>query len=238
MVSLNKNNDDEKIELEMGSKDENEELIYSNAPERQNFIGRVLKRRLSWEKMPDRKIRPKLQDKDLQNNSISTSKYTLINFLPKNLFEQFSKLPNDYFLLIGFLQMIKEISTSKGVPVNFGPLSVILLIIAIKDFSEDLKRHNSDKEENNRKILALREDKFEEICWKDILVGDVIKIKKDQYFPADIVLVKSSESKGVCFIETKNMDGETNLKHKKVSKDFEFTQKEQDELVFFILFLF
>lgn len=37
---------------------------------------------------------------------------------------------------------------------------------------------------------------------------------ENEYFPCDVMLLKSSEKKGVAYIETKNLDGETNLKHK------------------------
>lgn len=47
-----------------------------------------------------------------------------------------------------------------------------------------------------------------------MLVGDLLKLSKNEYAPADMLILNTSEKKGVCFIETKNLDGETNLKHK------------------------
>ena len=42
-----------------------------------------------------------------------------------------------------------------------------------------------------------------------------MKIEKDEHFPADILCLKSNDiKKGTCYIETKNLDGETNLKRK------------------------
>ena len=55
--------------------------------------------------------------------------------------------------------------------------------------------------------------------WKEIRVGSVVKVQCDEYFPADLVLLYSSGRKGICYIETKNLDGETNLKHKVSNKD-------------------
>ena len=52
-----------------------------------------------------------------------------------------------------------------------------------------------------------------------MVVGDFVKVAQDEFFCADMVVVKSTEDEGVCFVETKNLDGETNLKNKVVPKD-------------------
>ena len=43
-------------------------------------------------------------------------------------------------------------------------------------------------------------------------VGDIVKVKRDEYFPADMVVLHSSGPGGVYYVETKGLDGETNLK--------------------------
>ena len=65
-----------------------------------------MKRRKHWAKMPDRKIQTNLPDLEVPDNKISTSKYTKITFFPKNLFEQFSKLSNSYFLVFSIFLFI------------------------------------------------------------------------------------------------------------------------------------
>lgn len=79
-----------------------------------------------------------------------------------------------------------------------------------------MKRHESDQKENSRKVLVANQNtlSFEEKLWKDLHVGMIVKIKQDEFFPADLILISSSAPKGICYIETKNLDGETNLKHK------------------------
>lgn len=75
--------------------------------------------------------------------------------------------------------------------------------------------------ENESKVLVANVETrgFEEKTWADIQVGNIVKVEQDQFFPADLILLNSSETKGICYIETKNLDGETNLKHKKAHKD-------------------
>ena len=45
-----------------------------------------------------------------------------------------------------------------------------------------------------------------------------LKVTENEYFPADVLIINTSESKGSCYIETKNLDGETNLKYKQAHK--------------------
>lgn len=67
----------------------------------------------------------------LPGNSIRTAKYTLLSFLPVNLFQQFTRVANMYFLFIAFLQLIPGLSPTSWVT-TVGPLCFVLLINAIK----------------------------------------------------------------------------------------------------------
>ena len=153
-----------------------------------------------------------------KSNKISTSKYNCLTFLPKNLWEQFHKLANVYFLILATLQSIPDISNSSGVPSILLPLSIVLTMSAIKDLIEDNKRKRSDNEENNRKVLKRVNGDWHEVKWQSVLIGDILKVRQNEFFAADLVLLLSSDPKGLCYVETKNLDGETNLKHKLAEK--------------------
>lgn len=59
-----------------------------------------------------------------------------------------------------------------------------------------------------------------EKCWKDVRVGDFVQLQCNEIIPADILLLYSSDQKGICHLETANLDGETNLKQRQVVMGF------------------
>lgn len=68
---------------------------------------------------------------------------------------------------------------------------------------------------NNRKVkVHCGEGAFDYTKWRDLKVGDVVKVEKDEFFPADLILLSSSYEEAICYVETTNLDGETNLKLK------------------------
>uniref|UniRef100_A0A8B9WX60 Phospholipid-transporting ATPase n=1 Tax=Bos mutus grunniens TaxID=30521 RepID=A0A8B9WX60_BOSMU len=130
------------------------------------------------------------------DNSVKTSKYNALNFLPMNLFEQFQRLANAYFLFLLFLQLIPQISSLAWYTTVI-PLMVVLSITAVKDAIDDVKRHQNDNQVNNRSVLVLMN-----------AVPEFVILK------ADILLLSSSEPYSLAYIETAELDGETNLKVK------------------------
>ncbi|XP_060651447.1 probable phospholipid-transporting ATPase IA isoform X3 [Drosophila nasuta] len=145
------------------------------------------------------------------NNRISTAKYSVVSFLPSFLFEQFRRYSNCFFLLIALLQQIPDVSPT-GRYTTLVPLIFILSVSAIKEIIEDIKRHRADNEINHRLIERLENGTWTTVRWSELSVGDIIKVTIDTFFPADLVLLSSSEPQAMCFIETANLDGETNLK--------------------------
>lgn len=147
------------------------------------------------------------------DNHVSTAKYNVATFLPKFLFEQFSKYANLFFLFTAALQQIPGISPTNRYT-TIGPLFIVLLVSAIKELVEDWQRKNSDKSLNFSRARVLKGSTFEDTKWVNVAVGDIVRVESEEPFPADLVLLASSEPEGLCYIETANLDGETNLKIK------------------------
>ena len=147
------------------------------------------------------------------DNHISTAKYNIITFLPKFLYEQFSKFANIFFLFTAALQQIPGLSPTNQYT-TIAPLLIVLLVSAVKELIEDWRRKQADKNLNMSKARVLRGSEFSETKWINVAVGDIIRVESEEPFPADLVILASSEPEGLCYIETANLDGETNLKIK------------------------
>uniref|UniRef100_A0A4W4EZY0 Phospholipid-transporting ATPase n=1 Tax=Electrophorus electricus TaxID=8005 RepID=A0A4W4EZY0_ELEEL len=140
-----------------------------------------------------------------------TSKYNIITFLPVNLFEQFQEVANTYFLFLLILQLIPQISSLPWFT-TIVPLVLVLSITAVKDATDDYFRHKSDNQVNNRQSQVLINGVLQKEKWMDVRVGDIIKLENNQFVAADLLLLSSSEPHGLCYIETAELDGETNMK--------------------------
>ncbi|KAK8953038.1 Phospholipid-transporting ATPase 1 [Platanthera guangdongensis] len=169
------------------SADDNPRLIYINDPRKTN------------------------EKYEFAGNEIRTSKYTVLTFLPKNLFIQFHRLAYLYFLAIAGLNQLPPLAVF-GRTVSLFPLLFVLCVTAIKDGYEDWRRHRSDRNENNRVAHVYQFGLFRKKTWKNIHAGEVVKIFCDESIPCDMVLLGTSDPNGVAYIQTMNLDGESNLK--------------------------
>lgn len=160
------------------------------------------------------------------NNHISTSKYNFLTFIPKNLFEQFQRLANAYFLALLILQLIPQISSLTPLT-TVVPLVAVLTATAIKDLLDDIRRHRSDNQVNNRESYVLRNGEFVEERWHKVVVGDIIKMENNQFVAADLFLLSSSEESELIYIETAELDGETNLKVRQCIPDISHYKDDQ-----------
>ncbi|KAI0158039.1 phospholipid-translocating P-type ATPase [Hypoxylon sp. FL1284] len=194
---------------------------------------------------------------DYISNFIRSSRYTKWSFVPKQLYFQFSKLANFYFLIIAVLQLIPGLSTT-GSYTTLIPLLIFVSISMAKEGYDDYRRYVLDKTENlapawvldpdgtvesgekagqnHLKDIARRMRRREpeegrmtelqdiserqsqpgwaKIKWQDLRVGDIVRLRRDDSVPADIVILNATGYNGVAYIETMALDGETNLKSK------------------------
>ncbi|XP_035464133.2 phospholipid-transporting ATPase ID [Scophthalmus maximus] len=157
--------------------------------------------------------RPSNRSYQYANNAIKTSKYNLLTFLPLNLFEQFRRLANAYFLFLLFLQLIPQVSSLSWFTTAV-PLLLVLSISAVKDASDDINRHRSDNQVNNRRVDVLVDGELRSEKWMNVQVGDIIRLENNQFVTADLLLLSSSEPLNLVYVETAELDGETNLKVK------------------------
>ncbi|KAK2906994.1 hypothetical protein Q8A67_005979 [Cirrhinus molitorella] len=145
------------------------------------------------------------------DNMVRSYKYTPLTFLPLNLYEQFQRAANLFFLLIVVLQCVPVIATIPWYSTML-PLLFVLLVRGCKDLATDLGRRRSDAQINCRPCDILTPEGFKTVKWKDVRVGDILQIHKDQIIPADLLLLCSTEPHSLCYVETADIDGETNLK--------------------------
>uniref|UniRef100_A0A670ZU54 Phospholipid-transporting ATPase n=1 Tax=Pseudonaja textilis TaxID=8673 RepID=A0A670ZU54_PSETE len=116
------------------------------------------------------------------SNHVSTAKYNIITFLPRFLYSQFRRAANAFFLFIALLQQIPDVSPT-GRYTTLVPLLFILVVAAVKEIIEDI-----------------------------VAVGEIVKVTNGEHLPADLISLSTSEPQAMCYIETSNLDGETNLK--------------------------
>ncbi|KAI0354121.1 phospholipid-transporting ATPase 1 [Trametes cingulata] len=297
-------------------------------------------------------------------NKVRTSKYTIVTFIPKNLYEQFRRVANLYFLALVIVQVF-PIFGAPSPQTSALPLIFILTVTAIKDGIEDYRRAILDEEVNNsavtklgnwrnvnqpkdprswyekllginppgkvtRGVRKLREReagegmdivlskggeertsvstmpvndsnsemgfygagrklddiqsvdshsyppqenkpswgggsgslsayqqsihgrssvgvvdynkrvsglaRWERTLWKKLEVGDIVLLRENEQVPADIVVLSTSDPDNMCYLETKNLDGETNLKPRKsVKATSSITSEEDIERISFVL---
>uniref|UniRef100_A0A8C7MEN0 Phospholipid-transporting ATPase n=1 Tax=Oncorhynchus kisutch TaxID=8019 RepID=A0A8C7MEN0_ONCKI len=137
------------------------------------------------------------------DNHVSTTKYGVFTFLPRFLYEQIRRAANAFFLFIALMQQIPDVSPT-GRYTTLVPLIFILTVAGIKEIIEDYLCCHC--------VSVLRNGAWQTVIWKQVAVGDIVKVTNGQHLPADMVIVSSSEPQAMCYTETSNLDGETNLK--------------------------
>uniref|UniRef100_H2Y5E3 Phospholipid-transporting ATPase n=1 Tax=Ciona savignyi TaxID=51511 RepID=H2Y5E3_CIOSA len=145
---------------------------------------------------------------------ICNQKYNIITFVPGVLYNQFKFFLNLYFLIMACSQFIPSLKIG-FLYTYWAPLGFVLSVTLIREAYDEWKRYHRDKEINSTRYKKVQSDGSSRyIASSQIKVSDVLIIEKDQRVPADLILLKSSEKNGTCFIRTDQLDGETDWKLK------------------------
>lgn len=165
------------------------------------------------------------------NNRIVTAKYTWWNFIPKSIFEQFRRIANFYFLvqlILMFVGQDKSLNAFVNDLSPVGTLVALILVISVTmilHLKDDLVRCRKDRETNEAPVHKLQAHpavpgepegaEVVDVQCQSLVVGDLILVRSGEEIPADCVILASSEGNGLAYVETANLDGETNLKRRR-----------------------
>ena len=178
------------------------------------------------------------QKKGFPTNVVSNAKYTAWSFLPLTLYNEFRFFLNVYFLLVALSQIIPYLRIGY-MSTYIVPLACVLTISIGKEAFDDIARRRRDAEANAELFTVLLLGGRQTVSGvgppeikkksRDLKVGDVLKLNKNDRVPADIIILKStiaataiSEDEGLAtttpqatseiFIRTDQLDGETDWK--------------------------
>jgi len=148
-------------------------------------------------------------------NKLNNNRYNVFTFVPIVLFNQFKFFYNLFFLIIALSQFVPVLKV--GYTFTYiAPLAFVLLITMVKEGVDDLGRWQKDKALNNKMYEYL--DARGQWLMKTsatLKVGDIIKVHQNERFPADCLLLHTTEKNGSVFIRTDQLDGETDWKLRK-----------------------
>jgi len=153
--------------------------------------------RENWEKFPP--------------NIIRNQKYNVFTFIPIVLYNQFKFFLNFFFLLMACSQFIPELRIGY-LYTYWVPLGFVISVSLIREAVDDIRRYQRDCEVNSSRYCKLTSKGQVSIASSELKVGDIIFVEKGQRVPADMILLRTTEHSGSCFIRTDQLDGETDWK--------------------------
>ncbi|CAG9325761.1 unnamed protein product [Blepharisma stoltei] len=159
----------------------------------------------------------KSPNKGYPKNLVMTSRYTLWNFFPKNISEQFQNYAYYLYLIDPISELIKN-------PYSWDwtsafPIVFLIILTCIFDACRDVKNHKNDKSVNDKLFEIWDGFQFVPTKSKNICVGDIILLNENDYAPADVLIICIGEEEKVCYIDRAGIIGGTDIKVKKPIKD-------------------
>jgi phospholipid-translocating P-type ATPase (flippase) len=160
------------------------------------------------------RVSPRREDEfalHFPRNGVQNAYPSLLIFIPISVVRQYIKPLSFYFLAVCALAFVKELSPFDPFT-QLIPVLIVLSISVFRECMQEIARQKEDKRVNSQKTRINRDGKWVEVDWEDVIVGDVILIPSDSPCPADIVVVATSSPGNSAYIQTTNLDGETNFK--------------------------
>ncbi|KAF8700587.1 Phospholipid-transporting ATPase, partial [Rhizoctonia solani] len=157
-------------------------------------------------------------------NVVRNQKYTVITFLPLVIYAQFKFFFNLYFLLVALSQFVPALKIG-FIATYIAPLAFVLSVTMGKEAWDDILRNRRDREANAQRYLILEPDSTplasnsstgfpptRATPSSQLQVGDLVQLTQNQRVPADMILLRTSDPSGTCFVRTDQLDGETDWK--------------------------
>ncbi|GAA5888836.1 hypothetical protein JCM5296_005010 [Sporobolomyces johnsonii] len=172
-------------------------------------------------------------------NIVKNQKYNVVTFLPLVLYEQFKFFYNLYFLLVALSQFVPALRIG-FLATYVVPLAFVLAVTIGKEAYDDYKRYLRDRSANSTlySLLVPRSSTLpshphshhasstsdssapssshnaplKPTPSSHLRVGDLVHLEKNDRVPADMLLLRTSDPSGTCFVRTDQLDGETDWK--------------------------
>ncbi|CAE6477740.1 unnamed protein product [Rhizoctonia solani] len=157
-------------------------------------------------------------------NVVRNQKYTVITFIPLVIYAQFKFFFNLYFLLVALSQFVPALKIG-FIATYIAPLAFVLSVTMGKEAWDDILRNRRDREANAQRYLILEPDSTplapdsstgfpptRATPSSQLQVGDLVQLTQNQRVPADMLLLRTSDPSGTCFVRTDQLDGETDWK--------------------------
>ncbi|XP_016407251.1 probable phospholipid-transporting ATPase IIB [Sinocyclocheilus rhinocerous] len=147
----------------------------------------------------------------VRKNSRKTAYYNAGRPASSVLYQQFKFFLNLYFLVVACSQFVPSLKIGY-LYTYWAPLGFVLAVTMVREAVDEVRRCRRDKEMNSQLYSKLTVRGKVQVKSSDIQVGDLIIVEKNQRIPADMILLRTSEKTGSCFIRTDQLDGETDWK--------------------------
>ncbi|PAA62254.1 hypothetical protein BOX15_Mlig029437g1 [Macrostomum lignano] len=144
-------------------------------------------------------------------NRIRNQKYSVFSFVFLVLFEQFKLFLNFCFLVMALSQFVPPLRIGY-LYTYWGPLGFVVFVTMVREAVDDFRRWRRDRELNGTVYERLARGGSKLVPSSVLQVGDVIRVNKNERVPADLVLLRTSEKQGTCYLRTDQLDGETDWK--------------------------